>query len=331
MKKTLSIIVPAYNVEKYLTKCLDSMVVKEILSNIEVLIINDGSKDQTAVIAQEYCNKYPETFFLYNKENGGHGSGINYGIKYATGKYFKVVDGDDWLNTENLVNFIKLLEEHEEDIIASDFLCVQDGTEAVLDKKYATTHKEQYNKMQSIDKGEVKEVIKMHSLTIRTELLQQNHVVIDEHCFYVDMEYITYPIPYADTVYYDNHFIYMYRLGRNGQSMDIKSMQRNKSQHLYVMNQLLEFYGALPKEISSAKKKYIKKAIGQLMDNQFQIYISMGLQKGIRKELKEWDRALKKQYPAVYAVTEKKSIWLLRKTDYWMLGIGSLVYKVVKG
>ena len=331
MKKTLSIVVPAYNVEKYLAKCLDSMVVKEILADIEVLIINDGSKDQTAVIAQGYCDKYPETFYLYNKENGGHGSGINYGIKYATGKYFKVVDGDDWLNTENLVDFTKLLKEHEEDIIASDFLCIQDGTENVLGKKYATMNGEQYGKIQSLDKGEVQEVIKMHSLTIRTELLQKNQITIDEHCFYVDMEYIAYPIPYADTVYYDNHFIYMYRLGRNGQSMDIKSMQRNRNQHMHVLNQLLKFYEALPKEISISKKRYIEKTIGQLMDNQFQIYISMGLQKGIRKEVKQWDMALKQQYSEVYGVTEKKSIWLLRKTNYMILGVGSLVYKVVKG
>ena len=126
MEKILSIVIPAYNVEKYLEKCLASFEIQAILDRIEVLVINDGSKDHTAEIAQRYCEKYPETYFLYNKENGGHGSGINYGIRYATGKYFKVVDGDDWLNTEELEAFVKLLEETDTDIVAADFLCIQD-------------------------------------------------------------------------------------------------------------------------------------------------------------------------------------------------------------
>ena len=111
MEKILSITIPAYNVEKYLDRCLQSFEVPEILDKIEILIINDGSKDKTPDIAQKYCDKYPETYFLYNKENGGHGSGINYGIRYATGKYFKVVDGDDWLNTEELPAFVQMLEQ----------------------------------------------------------------------------------------------------------------------------------------------------------------------------------------------------------------------------
>lgn len=123
MEKVLSIVIPAYNVEKYLEKCLSSFEIEAVLDRIEILVINDGSGDHTAEIAQRYCEKYPETYFLYNKENGGHGSGINYGIRYATGKYFKVVDGDDWLNTEELEAFVKLLEETDTDIVAADF-CV---------------------------------------------------------------------------------------------------------------------------------------------------------------------------------------------------------------
>lgn len=329
MEKTLSIVVPAYNVEKYLPKCLDSMIVEEILADIEVLIINDGSTDRTEAIAQKYSELYPETFFVYSKENGGHGSGINYGITYATGKYFKVVDGDDWLNTDELPAFVALLKERTEDIVASDYLCIKDGSDKVLAEKYACGNKNQYGQTASLDAGEVQDVIKMHALTIRTEILQKNQITIDEHCYYVDCEYITYPIPFVESVYYDAHFIYMYRLGRNGQSVDIKSMQKNRMQHQRVLNQLLQFYENLP-DISEEKKQYIEKAIGQVMENQFQIYISMGLEKGIRQEVKDWDRELKEKYPRIYAVTEKKSIQWLRKTDYRILGLGSFVYSIVK-
>lgn len=123
MEKILSIVIPAYNVEKYLERCLASFEVAGILDQIEVLVINDGSRDQTAAIAQRYCDRYPDSYFLYNKENGGHGSGINYGIRYARGKYFKVVDGDDWLNTEELPAFVELLAQVDTDVVAADF-CV---------------------------------------------------------------------------------------------------------------------------------------------------------------------------------------------------------------
>ena len=120
MEKILSIVVPAYNVEKYLDQCLSSFVNTEVLRDIEILIINDGSTDRTAEIAEKYCEKYPGCFVLYNKENGGHGSGINYGIEHAKGKYFKVVDGDDWVETVNLPVFVRTLKKIDVDVIASN-------------------------------------------------------------------------------------------------------------------------------------------------------------------------------------------------------------------
>ena len=329
MEKILSIVIPAYNVEKYLEKCLASFEIQAILNRIEELVINDGSKDHTAEIAQWYCEKYPETYFLYNKENGGHGSGINYGIRYATGKYFKVVDGDDWLNTEELEAFVKLLEETDTDIVAADFLCIQDETDAILEEKHCTPCKEQYGHIADLTKGEVMDVIKMHALTIRTAILKQNPIQIDEHCYYVDCEYITYPIPFVRTVYFYPKFLYMYRLGRNGQSMDIRSMQKNRMQHQRVLDSLLKFYAELH-GLSDGSMRYIERCIAQVVENQFQIYISMGCDKKIQEELRQWDLELKKRYPDIYGATRKKSITMLRKTGYRILPVGAVVYRICK-
>ncbi len=329
MEKILSIVIPAYNVEKYLERCLASFEVTEILDQIEVLVINDGSKDQTAAIAQRYCDRYPDSYFLYNKENGGHGSGINYGIRYARGKYFKVVDGDDWLNTEELPAFVELLAQVDTDVVAADFLCVQDGTEQTLSEKHATSSREQYGCTVDLTAGGVTDVIKMHALTIRTRILQEYDIVIDEHCYYVDCEYITYPIPYVKTVYFYPKFIYMYRLGRNGQSMDIRSMQKNREQHMRVLNSLLSFYDGL-EGLTEGTLYYIERCIAQVVENQFQIYISMGRQKEIQRKLREWDLGLKEHYPGIYAATRKKSITMLRKTGYRILPIGAMVYQIFK-
>lgn len=329
MDKILSIVIPAYNVEKYLERCLSSFEVEEILDDIEVLVINDGSKDRTPEIARQFCEKHPQTYFLYTKENGGHGSGINYGIRYASGKYFKVVDGDDWLNTEELTEFVRLLKKTDTDIVAADYLCIQDETDTVLQEKRCTPDEAQYGTVADLTKGEVQDVIKMHALTIRTAILKEHGIHIDEHCYYVDCEYITYPIPYVKTVYFYHKFLYMYRLGRNGQSMDIKSMQRNRAQHQRVLDSLLKFYDSLD-HLTVQNRYYIERCIAQVVENQFQIYISMGMQKGILLELRSWDENLKKNYPGVYHATRKKSITLLRKTHYRILPIGTLIYKMVK-
>ena len=330
MAKILTITIPSYNVEKYIDKCVQSMLVDSILDDIEILIVNDGSKDSTPQIAKSYVEKYPQTVRLIDKENGGHGSTINAGIHEATGKYFKVVDGDDWLNTEQLEQFISLLKCRNEDVIASNFLCIRDETYDILAEKRVSSDTSVYGTVRNMDAGEITEVIKMHGLTIRTSILKENNITIDEHCFYVDCEYIAYPMPFVSSVYYDDAFIYMYRLGRNGQSMDIRSMQRNRAMHMKVLNSLLAFYETLPK-MTEAKKAYIEKVIGQVVENQFQIYISMGTDKEIQKEIAAWDKEILKKYPRVANSTNKKSIMLLRKTNYSILPIGSFVLKIVKG
>ncbi len=103
MEKTLSISIAAYNVEEFLKNTLDSLVAPEIMDDIEVLIIDDGSKDNTAAIGKEFVDKYPNSFKVISKPNGGYGSTINAAIDAATGQYFKTLDGDDWYDTENLV------------------------------------------------------------------------------------------------------------------------------------------------------------------------------------------------------------------------------------
>ncbi len=335
-EKILSIVVPAYNVEKYLGKCLESFEDVSIFSYLEVLIINDGSTDATPEIAQKYCEKYPDTYKLFNKVNGGHGSAINYGMNYATGKYFKVVDGDDWIATDELKDYIKLLSRIDADIVACNYLCIQDFTYKILQKKICTRNATDFGQVLSFAKDEVHNVIKMHAFTIKTEILQKYKIKIDEKMFYVDAEYITFPIPYVETVYYYDRFIYMYRLGRNGQSVNIKSMQKNREQHMKVLNNLLHFYNENfiqhneQTKLFLCRKKYVEKCIAQLVENQFQIYISLGLKKGIYREVKEWDRALKKEYPAIYYATARKSITLLRATDYLILPVGALVYMALK-
>lgn len=107
MEKILTIVIPTYNMQDYLRRCLDSLIVpEEQMQLLEVLVVNDGSKDNSSAIAHEYQDKYPGTFRVIDKENGNYGSCVNRGLKEATGKYIKILDADDWFDTKALTSFV---------------------------------------------------------------------------------------------------------------------------------------------------------------------------------------------------------------------------------
>lgn len=128
MQKLLTITVPVYNVEQYIRQCLDSFLVADISNDLEILVIDDGTKDQSAFIAADYEVKYPNIFHVIHKENGGHGSAVNKGIENASGKYFKVVDGDDWVDPVSLKKLVLFLKKTDSDMIINNFCSVIDGT-----------------------------------------------------------------------------------------------------------------------------------------------------------------------------------------------------------
>ena len=119
--KVLTFVIPAYNSEQFLDKAISSMLVPKIMEKLEVIIVNDGSKDRTAAIAEKYCVQYPETVKLISQENKGHGGALNTGIAAAAGKFVKVIDPDDWVVSENLPEFISQLENCESDVVLTHF------------------------------------------------------------------------------------------------------------------------------------------------------------------------------------------------------------------
>ena len=128
MEKILTVVIPSYNVERFLQETLESFVEERVLKDIEVLVVDDGSKDGTAEIGKAFEQMYPGTFRVISKENGGHGSTINKGIEQCQGKYFKVVDGDDWVNTEDFCILVDKLKTCEADYVVTNYYEVNDQT-----------------------------------------------------------------------------------------------------------------------------------------------------------------------------------------------------------
>ncbi len=328
-KKILTIVVPAYNAEKYLKDNLESFFIEDILPDIEVLIINDGSTDGSLAIAESYVSRCPESYRVISKENGGHGSGINYGIQYASGKYFKVVDADDWVVPEAFKKLIQALKRTNSDLVYSGFLWAFDHGEAVkenfktkaeFDKPFS---KVTYEKEYYFDKIADRLYLKMHNITIKTEILRDHGICLNENCFYVDSEYITYPIPYVNTIWFIPEFVYMYRIGRQGQSVGIERMKKNRHDYDRVVNALLLFYEKLECEIpcSAEKKRYISHLIARVIAGKFKIYLNLHSTGEGLYELQKFDNHLGKCYPDIYRSNRNPAIKLLRWSDYRLYGL----------
>lgn len=334
--KILTVVVPTYNAEKYLVKNLNSLCVEEVLSEIEVIIVNDGSTDSSINIANKYAEKYPDSYKVITKENGGHGSGINCGIKYAQGYYFKVLDADDWVDKNALKNLVNYLKVCDDDIVYSGFLWAfdnQNGDEETFHKKAEL--KEPFNGIQyktSYAFADIAEklYVKIHSLTIKTEILQRNNITIDTHCYYVDTELITYPIPYVETISFLEDYVYMYRIGRIGQSVSIEKMQKNEKNYDKVIRSLTEFYDKLEKTIpcTKAHKSYIASIIARVVAGKIKILLSYPVSKEKMKECKEYDDELKRCYPDIYGKNKNIAIKILRKTSYKAYWAAHAVLKV---
>lgn len=324
MEKILTVVVPTYNAEKYLRDNLESFCVNELLSDIEVLIINDGSTDSSLDIAQEYANLYPDTYRVITKKNGGHGSGINWGIQHAIGTYFKVVDADDWVDKEALKQLVAGLKEKNTDVVFSDFLWAFDCGEA--DKNHFKTKAETqkpfqnviYQKVYDFDDIADKLYMKMHNMTIKTAILRDNRIEIDEHCYYVDAEYIMYPIPYVKTICFVDASVYYYRIGSVGQSVGIDKMQKNEANYDKVLDSLLKFYGRLGKEIpcTSEKQNYIARLIARIVAGKMKIMLSFPASKIKQQQMLQYDIHLRDNYREIYNSNINKAIALLRKTRY---------------
>lgn len=326
MEKLLTIVVPAYNVEKYIKTCLDSFTDISVLRSMEILVVDDGSTDSTAEIAKSYERKYPDSFKVLSKENGGHGSTINYAIPRATGKYFKVVDGDDWVDKKLLPEFINMLKHTHSDVISNDFNLIDDRTKKVTKRRKAVANSYHYNREWGFAEAVMDPLVTIHSMTVRTDVLQKNEIRVDEHCFYEDQEFILYPIPYCTSITFSPLALYQYRLGRSGQSVDIKMMIKRHDQHLRVLNALFD-YNNVHGNLQTYKKKYLERGIAEAVDDEYQIFLAKGNDRANVEQMKKFDEMLREKHPGVYDACDKKKIWAIRKTDYKLFPLMAWFYE----
>lgn len=225
MEKLLTIIIPSYNMEKYLSICLDSLLIPSI-DKIEILIINDGSKDNTLEIANQYHTQYPNSIRVIDKENGNYGSCINRGLKEATGKYIKVLDADDSFDKSVFEDFVNFLGYHDCDLIISDYVMI-DELGNILSEKLMTSGLEPNTVLPFNGLFEDKhQIIGMHGITYKTQNLRDMGYTQTEGISYTDQEWIFSPMIKVKTAAIFPKVLYKYLIGRIGQTVSADFAKR---------------------------------------------------------------------------------------------------------
>lgn len=242
--KLLSVVIPSYNSQDYLSNCIESLLPGG--EDVEILIVNDGSVDKTAEIAENYARQYPTIIKAIHQKNGGHGEAVNTGIRNASGLYFKVVDSDDWVDLtaykkilETLQNFIK--NNTKVDMLISNFVYEKEGMVHKKVMSYANLLPKDclftWNEVKNFSKGKY---ILMHSVIYRTQLLHDCGLELPKHTFYVDNLFVYIPLPHVKLLYYLNVDFYRYFIGREDQSVNESVMIGRIDQQIKVNKLMIE-------------------------------------------------------------------------------------------
>ena len=309
MDKILTVVIPTYNMETYLRKCLDSLVVddQELFDRLEVLVINDGSKDSSSSIAHEYQHRYPHVFRVIDKDNGNYGSCINRGLQEATGKYFKILDADDTFDTNHFTRFLFDLAKLDVDMIISDFAIVS-GSDTI--KRAFTYHLPPYQIM-AWDKieNEIKNIA-MHAVTYKCDNLRRINYSQTEGVSYSDIEYVFTPMTTVIKAYYFHKVVYRYLLGREGQTADLKIYYGKVGDRIKVTNNLLALFPKLK------TKKYTNYLEQRLLSALGDVYFSCLVINRDDAELNRLDVSLIENKTKLYAMLDKKIVHKFLRCKY---------------
>ena len=245
MEKILTICVPTYNMEALLPRCLDSFIIEEeFMNRLEIIVVNDGSKDRSSEIAHQYEAKYPNSFIVIDKPNGNYGSCVNAALKIARGKYFRICDADDYYISKNLSDYISLLESINVDEVFSPYRTLGNNGKIIRENFVHPIYKESKYDIDNIDWSakHLNSFIVMHCTTTKTRILTENSYFQTEGISYTDTQFVFYSTLYAKSCYFTDKTIYCYILGREGQTMSNAAMARTHMHFLINAEKMLMDY-----------------------------------------------------------------------------------------
>lgn len=312
MEKLLTISVAGYNVGEYIEKNLNSIIKSKYVENLEVFVVDDGGNDNTLAIAKKYAEMYPGVVIPVHKENGGYGSTVNYSVKNATGKFLKLLDGDDWFDTEGLDALVEfIIENNDVDWIVTEIERVKTGVES---DSYLHRWKEYDNKI--FLAKDFKENIKcgMWHTTYRLETIKKGWRDLPEHKLYTDMLFMIYPMPYIEKIGFLSKRVYCYRIGRDGQSVTAESRRKHYQEYIDNVELIKTYYYEvngqnLPQVLQQRFFTYYKYQIFNLL--------LLPVSGKAKKDIETLEKNTKENMREFYDFgNESRKIRVLRKTKY---------------
>ena len=287
MEKILSIIIPTYNMAALLPRCLDSLTASGVLDDLDILVVNDGSTDSSRAVAYSYAERYPQSIKVVDKKNGNYGSTINAALPLAVGEYVKVLDSDDWFDSQALAKYVaerKSLEQ-EVDVSVTHFLMIHEGgrTETVKYQNYGRepyTYGKVYNLDKVLGDGFIRYFL-MHSLTYRTQLLRDHGYRQTEGISYTDIQWSSYPFFWAGSIVFHDLVVYRYNMDREGQTMDPAVIRKSLPQLERMTMDLMDFYRkADMSDLSEARVGFLR----QYFKNRLRLLVKTHLMDIPRRE-----------------------------------------------
>ena len=254
--KLLSIIVPAYNMETYLAQCVESILRTPSLAAVEIIIVNDGSKDKTLRIAQQYAERYVNTVRVVDKSNGNYGSTINAALPLAQGEYVKILDADDRFDGSRVAEMLAFLRKMQGvDMVVTPFVEVgKRNKERRVEYNIYGRKVYEYGKVYDADKVFGDGVIRffmMHGVCYRTEMLRAMHYRQSEGVSYTDQEWVFYPLFRVQTMAFADIPLYRYNTSREGQTMDAKVQMRSLAQLVAVTEAMANYFVLMSRMVQS--------------------------------------------------------------------------------
>jgi glycosyltransferase involved in cell wall biosynthesis len=262
--KLITFSIPCYNSEQYMDTCVNSILAACATSDdaggnpvipaaedadFEIVIVDDGSfKDRTAAKADEWAARMPGIVRAVHQENGGHGAAVLTGLAQAHGRYYKVVDSDDWIDRQagrSLLASIRRLAAQDAgvDLFISNYVYehVMDNTRSPINYRRVLPVGRVFV-WDEMGRFRIDQNLLMHSLTYRTAVLRDGGVPLPSHTFYVDNIFAYVPLPRCKKLYYEDADVYRYYIGREDQSVNEKVMTSRYEQQLRITRIMIDAY-----------------------------------------------------------------------------------------
>lgn len=315
-EKLLSISIASYNIEPYIDNTLQSLIIDEEMQDVEVLIVNDGSKDNTLAKAREYEAKYPNIFKVIDKENGGYGTTVNRSVQEATGKYFKLLDGDDWVDQEGFRTLLEILRNNDVDLVLSRYWNVKEES---FEKSISNPPWTQYEEKGVMNAADVKVEMRLGiwMSTVRTDILKKHMMQLPAHTLYTDQLFVTSFLPYVEKVYFSKVPVYCYRVGRDGQSVTKENRIKHVEEMLRVMDMIFQYYEEC-KDLPQANPDFLLSRVRLFYYVGVKWLLLCPISIENYKKLLSYENRAKEKYPDLYNIVYKysKKVRIIRNTKF---------------